>query len=355
MVSNPFETFEMKSHSMLATIENFNTSLERATPLAASRLSDVAGFLRADLLDVEAIIAETALRGERPGTLASAHLQTSGGKRIRPMLVMLSAMACGGQVSSATKELAAVAELVHMATLLHDDVLDDASERRGLPVARRVFGNAVSVLAGDLLLVNSLERAQRADNVGFHHLLETLRHLVNGEIVQLRGRTVLDTTLATYERIVSDKTASLFAWAGAAGARSANADGARVSALAAFGTEVGVAFQVIDDMLDYVGDSHATGKALHADLHEGKITLPLVFALEQMPSLHTLIERVRAGEDEAASAVADAVREANVLPRVKAYARVRTENALRALAGVDEHPASRHLRTIAQELAERAS
>src|SRR5262249_53591947 len=161
-------------------------------------------------------------------------------------------------------ELAVVAELIHLATLLHDDVIDDGQERRGLPTSRRLWGNAVSVLAGDLLLTHALERTSGVgDREVLADLFRTLRTLVDGEVVQLRGRTRVDVTEATYFRIVRDKTASLFAWAARAGARVAGAPPRVVEALGDFGVHLGVAFQLVDDALDYAGDSAATGKTLY--------------------------------------------------------------------------------------------
>jgi octaprenyl-diphosphate synthase len=340
---------------MLASIENLKTSLERAPAQAGARLGDVAAFLSSNLADVEALIRTAASLGEAPGTGAAAHLQAAGGKRIRPMLVLLAAAAVG-EITDQTRALASVAELVHMATLLHDDVLDDASERRGVPVARRVFGNAVSVLGGDLLLVNSLERAHKASPEVFPSLLETLRRLVDGEIVQLRGRTVLDTTLATYERIVTDKTASLFAWAARAGAQTGgNTDLAVSDALSAYGHHVGIAFQVIDDLLDYAGDHKAVGKSLFADLIEGKITLPLVYAIEKDPGLGQLVNEVRNGDDTKVSTVAARVHELDVFEQVRVYARNETSAALSALDLLPNSAPKNFLKAVAQDLAARVA
>jgi octaprenyl-diphosphate synthase len=339
---------------ILASIADLHGAAERAPTHTARRIADVAAFLETDLREVERRIAETSSKGIAPGT-------ASGGKRIRPMLVLLSAAACGS-ITDVALDLAAVSELVHMATLLHDDVLDDASERRGVPVARRVYGNAVSVLAGDLLLVNSLERAHRADTEGFARLLTTLGRLVGGEIIQLRGRTQVDFTLATYERVVQDKTASLFAWAAGAGARSAGASEAVANTLEKFGTHLGIAFQVIDDLLDYEGDQQ-TGKALYTDLVEGKLTLPLLYAIEQEPSLMAMVDQVRSGEPELAGEILARVRALNVFGAVKAYAKRETDAALSAVDSLSVSSALAPsvssalalLRTVAVSLAERLS
>ncbi len=149
------------------------------------------------------------------------------------------------------RALAVVAELVHAATLLHDDVIDDADERRGRPASRRLWGNAVSVLAGDLLLTHALERTVEAAPPLLPSLVATLRRLVDGEIVQLRGRTRIDLAEATYFSVVRDKTSSLFAWAARAGAHVAGAPVDGRDALEEYGAHLGIAFQLVDDALDY--------------------------------------------------------------------------------------------------------
>src|ERR1019366_581478 len=220
---------------------------------------------------------------------------------------------------------------VHLATLLHDDVIVDGQERRGLATSRRIWGNAVSVLAGDLLLTHALERTAAVAPAVLMDLFATLRRLVDGEVVQLRGRASLDVSEDVYFRIVRDKTASLFAWAARAGGTLAGAPAHAVDALGEFGSLVGVAFQLVDDALDYGGDPRATGKALFADLAEGKLTLPLIRAIAARPALLADVEAVRAGDTRAAERVGQAVRDAGVCEGVRALAAAETERALAAL------------------------
>jgi octaprenyl-diphosphate synthase len=249
-----------------------------------------------------------------------------------------------------------VAELVHLATLLHDDVIDDGQQRRGRTAPRRIWGNAVSVLAGDLLLTHALERtAAVAPGPVMGDLLATLRRLVDGEIVQLRGRTSLDLTEETYLRVVHDKTASLFAWAARAGASIAGAPAPAVAALGDFGARVGVAFQLVDDVLDYEGDPRATGKALLADLLEGKLTLPLLRAVQARPALAQEVQAVRDGDRRAAARLGDAVRASGACQIVRALAREESARAVAALAVVPGGVARELLASIAQELASRAA
>jgi octaprenyl-diphosphate synthase len=268
--------------------------------------------------------------------------------------VLLSA-ACFGPLPDAAPELAVVAELVHSATLLHDDVIDDSPERRGNPAARTVWGNAVSVLAGDLLLTHALDRTLTAETRALPELITTLRRLVDGEIVQLRGRAKLDTSEAVYFRILEDKTASLFAWAARAGAIVAGAPEAERDALGTFGERMGIAFQLVDDTLDYTGDTRETGKTLLADLGEGKVTLPLVLALAEAPVLMPLLERVRSGDRAAADELGHAVRKMDVCQDVRRRAEGETERALTALSRVRPSPARDMLRILATELTTRTS
>ena len=157
-----------------------------------------------DLGLVDRELARMTREGASPGTDSATHLLEAGGKRVRPLTVMLSA-ACFGPVSDAARGLAVVAELVHLATLLHDDVVDDGQERRGRTAPRRIWGNAVSVLAGDLLLTHALERtATAAPPAVLADLFATLRRLVDGEVVQLRGRAQLDLREEVYFRVVND-------------------------------------------------------------------------------------------------------------------------------------------------------
>jgi octaprenyl-diphosphate synthase len=328
---------------------------ERAGVRAAERIEQVHTLLGDDMSLVDVELARIAREGASPGTDSATHLLQAGGKRVRPLTVLLSA-ACFGKVPAAARDVAVAAELVHLATLLHDDVVDDGQERRGKPTPRRIWGNAVSVLAGDLLLTHALERtAAAAPGAVLRDLFSTLRRLVDGEIVQLRGRTRLELREDVYFRIVHDKTASLFAWAARAGAATAGASDEGVAALGEFGARVGVAFQLVDDVLDYDGDPGATGKALLGDLHEGKLTLPLIRALAARPSLVDDIDAVRAGDARAAARVAEAVRLSGVCEGVRACAREETAQAQRALEAVPAGTARDLLSSIAADLAARAA
>lgn len=304
---------------------------------------------------VDRELAALTRDGVAPATDAATHLLEAGGKGVRPLTVLLSA-ACFGTPPAAARDLAVAAELIHLATLLHDDVIDDGQERRALPTPRRIWGNAVSVLAGDLLLTHALERtADAAPYFILTDLFATLRRLVDGEVVQLRGRVHIDVSEDMYFRIVHDKTASLFAWAARSGAAIAGAPPAQAAALGEFGARVGVAFQLVDDLLDYSGETSAMGKALLCDLAEGKLTLPLIRAIAHRPSLMSDVEAVRAGDSEMASGVAEAVRASGVCDGVRDLARAETARALAALDTAPVSVARDLLGAIARELVSRVA
>jgi octaprenyl-diphosphate synthase len=328
---------------------------ERGGDRAMDRLAQVHALLADDMTVIDRELARLTREGVSPATDSAVHLLEAGGKRVRPLTVLL-ASACFGPPPPAARDVAVVAELIHLATLLHDDVVDDGLERRGRPTPRRVWGNAVSVLAGDLLLTHALERtAASAQPAVLTDLFATLRRLVDGEVVQLRGRAKLDPREEIYFRIVRDKTASLFAWAARSGAVVAGAPAEAVAALGEFGESVGLAFQLVDDVLDYAGDPRATGKALLGDLVEGKLTLPLIRVLTTHPALAVDVDAIRSGDVRAALRVAEAVRESGACDGVRALAREETARALASLDRLPPSAARELLGAIARDLAARVA
>lgn len=323
-----------------------------------SRLADVQEFLARDLLEVEKALADACAAGPEPAVSAARHLVARGGKRVRPLALLLAARCFADRTSSVSSdprliELASVVELVHSATLLHDDVVDEGMQRRGAITARRVFGNGVSVLSGDLLLVTALERTAAVAPSLLGDLIGTLRRLVEGEIVQLRGRTELDVSEATYFRILEDKTASLFGFAARAGGQLGGASAAEQAALTRFGESLGVAFQLVDDVIDYTGDD--SGKNLFADLAEGKLTLPLVLAVRDDPELAGLLAKIHAGDASLCVEVGRRVRESGSCEFVRQRARAETDAALAALAELPASAATRLLEVVAREMTKRAA
>jgi octaprenyl-diphosphate synthase len=314
------------------------------------RLVEVQQLVGNELDWVQSALDKAALEGVSPATEAAHHLVSRGGKRVRPLVVLLGA-ACFGPVPHKARTLALVSELIHTATLLHDDVADDGMQRRGAETSRRVWGNAVSVLAGDLLLVHALRETLADMPSVLAELLATLRQMVDGEVLQLRGRSQLHLTEEHYFQIVRGKTASLFAWAARSGALTSGATEAQANVLWQFGDKLGIAFQLVDDVLDYVGAS--TGKTSLADLRDGKITLPLVLAVQRLPRLRIELERIHAGELERIDAVASQVVSSGACEEVRERARTLTGQALAELGSLAPSPALSLLQGVAEDLVAR--
>ncbi len=209
------------------------------------------------------------------------YIVNAGGKRIRPRLVLLFADALGF-AGEAKYELAAVVEFIHTATLLHDDVVDESSLRRGRATANAMFGNAASVLVGDFLYSRAFQMMVSVSNM---RVLEVLADATNviaeGEVLQLMNMHDPDLSLEDYLRVIRFKTAKLFEASARLGAVIARADAATEEACADYGRALGTAFQLVDDLLDYEGDSSQLGKNVGDDLREGKPTLPLLLAMQR--------------------------------------------------------------------------
>ena len=310
------------------------------------------------LLELEAQLTRATDDAEEKLRAAARHLVSAGGKRVRPMVTLLACGACGGELRSAIP-YAVAAELTHSATLLHDDVIDDAPERRGQTASRVVWGNAVSVLSGDWLLTRALEivSAAPARTSALPPLLATMRRLVEGEVLQLSFRGGFRATEKDYLDIVLGKTASLFGWASAAGAWAAGVTGKVPAALVRFGEGLGIAFQLVDDALDYGADPGLLGKRLGADLIEGKATLPLIRACEAEPALRERLAGVVDGSADvhaAAGEVIEVVKRVGGVEAARALAREHTRSALAALEEVPDGVHRRALREAALSLTERA-
>lgn len=215
--------------------------------------------------------------------LITKYILKQKGKKIRPLLVLLSSKVAGN-VNERTYRGAILVELLHTATLVHDDVVDEAEKRRGLPSINAVWKNKVAVLMGDYLLSRGLLIAVENDDFDFLKIItNTVRRMSEGELLQIKKTHKLDIDEPTYFRIISDKTASLLSTCCEIGAKSTTNDENQIEAMREFGENLGKAFQIIDDILDYVGTSNIIGKPLGADIKEKKITLPLIHALKQAP------------------------------------------------------------------------
>jgi octaprenyl-diphosphate synthase len=226
------------------------------------------------------------------------HIIDSGGKRFRPLLLLASSALCGYH-GDRRYPLAAVIEFIHTATLLHDDVIDDADMRRGKASANRVWGNAASVLVGDFLYSKSFRLLTEYGNLDIIKLLSTTTNTMSeGEVLQLIKRGDVGITEEDYLSIIDKKTAVLIAATCALGGHLGEVEEAAIDALAQFGRRVGAAFQMTDDTLDYVAQEDEFGKAIGKDLEEGKLTLPLIRTMAQCPGEEKIRLRTLLGKKE---------------------------------------------------------
>ncbi|MBR6883008.1 MAG: polyprenyl synthetase family protein [Bacteroidales bacterium] len=246
-------------------------------------LQEVKEYLSGPMAEVAALTEEVLQSDIELLDATNRSLLSQGGKRLRPMLSLLAAGACGG-INADSVRFAAASELMHNATLLHDDVVDGATLRRGRPTVMSLLSGPASVLLGDYWLVKSVKCILDATREGervIRFFAKTLSDLAEGELLQMHKSAKADTTREDYFRIIYSKTASLFEAAVLSGAVSAGAPEEWSAALVAYARNLGLAFQVKDDILDYAGDE-TVGKPLGIDLREGKVTLPLLCALESV-------------------------------------------------------------------------
>jgi octaprenyl-diphosphate synthase len=236
--------------------------------------------VKKDLEEIETALAENLNPYLDLVSDTARHILFSGGKRLRPLLTVLSARVCG-YAGNRDKHYSTIFEYLHAATLLHDDLVDGASVRRGRQAAHSVFGNSVAVLVGDFLLARGLSIAAETRKT---EVIETIagitENMSQGEIHQLLGKENLGLTEEEYLEIIRRKTAVLLQGACRVGALIADAPAERENALDSFGYNLGIAFQMADDLLDYTADSAVLGKMVGADLREGKLTLPVIHALK---------------------------------------------------------------------------
>ena len=269
------------------------------------------------------------------------YIISNGGKRLRPMLLLLVAKALGG-VSDNHLILAAVIEFIHTATLLHDDVVDESELRRGNQTANAVWGNAASVLVGDYLYSSAFEMMVRTDNMRVMGILsKTTTAIAEGEVLQLLNCNNPQTTEAKYLEVIARKTAILFSAATQLAAVISNASDEIETALASYGQHLGIAFQLIDDALDYQATSEELGKNLGDDLAEGKPTLPLIYAIEHGTSEEAdiIVDAIKNGRRDAFNAVYE------IITRTKAieYTTDRAdEEAQRAIDALNVLPKSEY-------------
>jgi octaprenyl-diphosphate synthase len=249
-----------------------------------------------DLNDFIALFNESLTHTDGLLGTVLAHIRQRGGKRMRPMLILLTAKNFG-QVSRVTQNAAVGLELLHTASLVHDDVVDESKERRGQASVNATYDNKVAVLVGDYILSTALLRVSLTDNQKIIQLLAELgRTLAAGEILQLSNISNQEISEDIYYQIINNKTAALFEACAKIGALSAGATDEEIAAAAKFGQNIGMIFQIRDDIFDYF-DSKEIGKPTGNDMVEGKLTLPVIYALNHSnyESMQTLARKVKAG------------------------------------------------------------
>ncbi len=287
------------------------------------------------LAEVEAELQRTLQSDLAVVRRLAEHVAKGKGKRLRPALVLLCSRLCGVD-SGEDVRFAAVFELVHTATLVHDDVIDHAPTRRGRPTLNALWGNTLTVLFGDLLYMHSMSSAIAGRSFRMLEILaEVTTRMIEGELIQNDCLFNLETTRKEYFEIQERKTALLFSGCTETAAVLAGRPEADCEALRRFGLEIGRAFQLVDDLLDYTATAEALGKPVFSDLREGKLTLPLLTLMERAPgAVRPIIGRIWEAGEEAPISPAD-------------------EEALRRL--LDEHDAYRETRTLASRASRAAS
>ena len=311
---------------------------------------EVFDLVRTDLEKVEREIGLESVASVEAINYINQYLQTGGGKRLRPILVLLSGKMLGDATPTLIR-MAAVVEMIHTATLVHDDVIDLAKTRRGRPSVNVVWGNHTSVLAGDWLYMQAFQVAVRERNFPMLDLLINLTQMmVEGELLQLERIGKIAVTEADYIELIDRKTASLFAACARLGALSAGAAEAVEMQMGDYAWNLGIAFQLVDDILDFTSREKILGKPVGSDLREGKVTLPLIYALETAePEERKMVETVLADgnyDQVPFSKIVHILNRHKAIERAQARAQVFTEKARSIIAGFPASPYQRALSSI---------
>jgi octaprenyl-diphosphate synthase len=316
-------------------------------------LSEIQALAREPMGAVDRLIRDRLASDVVLINQVAEYIVGAGGKRLRPMLLLLAAGAAGGPaaIDGRAHQLAAVVEFIHTATLLHDDVVDESDMRRGRRTANSVWGNAASVLVGDFLYSRSFQLMVELQRMEVMQLLaDTTNRIAEGEVLQLLHIRNPDTDEAAYLRVIERKTAVLFAAATRLGGLLADAPPAQCDALEAFGLDLGYAFQIADDVLDYAADADVLGKNLGDDLAEGKATLPLIHAIAHSDATTSarLREIVSNGDVDALAEVLTAIQATGGLEYSRGRAAAYAARADAALASVPANAYTDALRGLAR-------
>ena len=307
------------------------------------------------MAEVDRVIAQRLDSGVPLVGTVSQYIISAGGKRIRPALLLMMAGAIG-YTDAQRFNLAAIVEFIHTATLLHDDVVDESTLRRGRPTANESFGNPASVLVGDFLYSRAFQMMVDSGEMRVMEVLaEATNVIAEGEVLQLMNMHDASLDEAGYLRVIRSKTAKLFEASTRLAAIMAQSSPTVEAACAEYGQALGTAFQVIDDVLDYDGDAQELGKNLGDDLREGKNTLPLIIAMQRgTPEQRRLIEgAIQNGEVDALSDIVAIVRSTGAIEATRAVAHAEAERAIHALEQLPSGPYRDALHELAAQLLDR--
>jgi octaprenyl-diphosphate synthase len=318
---------------------------------------EIFDLIQDELVEVEKRISAESIASVDAVTAINQYLQSSGGKRLRPALLLICAKLAGGAGSTAI-HLGAVVEMIHAATLVHDDVIDAAQTRRGRPSTNVKWGNHTCVLAGDWLYMQAFQIALRERNFQILDLLIGLTQMmVEGELLQLDRIGKIGITEADCMELVDRKTACLFSVCARLGAISAGADPGFQEKLGEYAWNLGMAFQLVDDVLDFTAREKTLGKPVGGDLREGKVTLPLVYALEcAIPSERALIESIlkdRSYDRIPFSRILNLLEKYRGIERVKERAQGFTDKARAIISEFPDSPHQRALMAVTELVTER--
>jgi len=334
-----------------------SASPHRNTALSATieSTADVLQLVASDMAEVDRVISERLDSGVPLVGEVARYIISAGGKRLRPVLLLLT---CGalGYTGAQRHNLAAVVEFIHTATLLHDDVVDESTLRRGRPTANESFGNPASVLVGDFLYSRAFQMMVDADSMRVMQVLADATNVIaEGEVLQLMNMHDASLDEEGYLRVIRSKTAKLFEASARLGAILGGHTAALEEACATYGQALGTAFQVIDDVLDYDGNTAEMGKNLGDDLREGKATLPLILAMQKgtPEQSQTIREAIENGSVEQLSQIVDIVRSTGALQGTREAAAAEAQRAIDAALRLPDNTYRQAMVALASQLLQR--
>lgn len=320
------------------------------------RLEDILAEVQEDLVSVESFLRDRIDSSVELIEKTARYIHQSGGKRIRPSLLLLSAKLCGYQGPRA-RDYAAIMEFIHTATLVHDDIVDEATLRRGRTSINSLLGNHVTVLLGDYLYVRSMGLAIELGDLGIlKAIYEVTLRMIEGELLELTRGGDLSISEEEHLDILKRKTAYLFSGCARIGAMLGRADREREAGLSEYGLNLGMAFQVVDDLLDFSGDERVLGKPVLSDLKEGHLTLPVLYLLRAEPSaagmVREIIDRKALGDRERRE-ILELVRRHRVLDAARRVGENYVRKAQQALAGFPDSVHKESLAALGEYVLER--